>query len=308
MIEVLINETECDQRVDKFILKYLGNYPMSYVYKAFRTNKVKLNGKKPKGSEKLKTGDTLKIFLQAEVSSPTKLAKHFKVIYEDENVLIADKPIGMLTQKARREDVSLAEEVLSYLNEKGELEGLNGFRPAPSNRLDRNTSGLVLVGKNQVSSVAISQMLKDKNIVKSYLAVVKGNIKKTITIRAFHRKLANKNEVQILDYKAAGTKEIVTKLIPLEQRDGVTLIEVELITGKTHQIRAQLKELGHPIIGDYKYGNNVTNHYFKQAYNLTSQFLCAYKVKFDRCNNILSYLEDRVFIAYVPTVFSKILD
>ncbi|ONI48135.1 hypothetical protein AN643_03100 [Candidatus Epulonipiscioides saccharophilum] len=310
MTEVLINKTECGQRLDKFMSKYLGEFPMSYIYKAFRTNKIKLNGKKPKGSEKLNPGDSIKIFLQTEqakVKAP-KLTKHFKIIYEDENILIVDKPIGMLTQKATKRDISLADEVLSYLDEKGELESLNGFKPAPSNRLDRNTSGLVLIGKNQVSSVALSQMLKEKSIVKSYLALVKGTILKSLTINAFHRKLPDKNEVQILDYKADGTKEIVTKITPLEQKENVTLIEVQLITGKTHQIRAQLKELKHPIVGDYKYGDVNLNNYFKQKYNLTSQLLCSYKVKFENCNNILSYLEDRVFIAFVPTMFSKILD
>ncbi|OOB80097.1 MAG: hypothetical protein BEN19_06685, partial [Epulopiscium sp. Nuni2H_MBin003] len=292
----------------KFILKYLQTYPMSFVYKCFRTNKIKLNGKKPKGMEKLCPADNIKIFLTDDMlvqnTNIMLTEKTFSVIYEDANILIVDKPIGVLTQKAQPTDVSLAEEVLSYLQENS----INGFKPAPLNRLDRNTSGIVLVGKNLVTATAISSMLQQKQLTKNYLAIVSGHIKKEITLNGYHLKKRGVNEVKIVDFCERDTKEIITKVVPIMQKDDLTLVEVELVTGKTHQIRAQLQQVGHPIIGDYKYGDSHINNYFKCKYNLTSQFLCAYKIKFNTCNNILAYLEDKVFFANVPEIFTTILE
>ncbi|OON99784.1 MAG: hypothetical protein ATN35_10870 [Epulopiscium sp. Nele67-Bin004] len=314
MQQLEVSHLESNQRLDKFILRYLKNCPQSFLYKCFRTNKIKYNGKKPKGNELLQTGDIIKIFLlddQIEEmqgkATLKKVAQQFKIIFEDDNILIVDKPMGLLTQKANKADNSLAEQILSYLDNKNELEGLNGFKPAPSNRLDRNTAGLVISGKNLAASRAISDMLKEKNISKYYLTIVKGIIEKPITLHAYHTKLDG-NKARISDYKVGDAKPIETKISPLKIIEGYTVLEVKLITGKTHQIRAHLSQIGYPIIGDTKYGDQKVNKYFEDKYQLRSQFLCAYKIKFEECDNILDYLENRVFIANVPMLYTKILE
>ncbi|OON92034.1 MAG: hypothetical protein ATN34_04015 [Epulopiscium sp. Nele67-Bin002] len=310
MREIIISDIEANQRLDKFMIRYLRNCPVSLLYKYFRTNKIKYNGKKPKGNEKIQQGDTIKVFLLDEIlidlAGDTSIANvevKFQVVYEDSNILLVNKPLGLLTQKATKDDNSLAEQVLSYLGE-----SVNGFRPSPCNRLDRNTSGIVVVGKNLVATTALSNMLKKQCITKNYLAIVKGVIKKPITLYAYHRKQHGKNEVIILDYEQNGAKPIETRVMPIQQKGDLTLIEVQLVTGKTHQIRAHLKQIGHPIIGDYKYGETAINDYFKQNYNLSSQFLYAYKIKFEVCEAPLTYLEHKVFTANAPSLFAKVLE
>ncbi len=314
MREIIISETEANQRLDKMLLKYMNQCPKSYLYKCMRTNKIKCNGKKPKGNECLAEGDSVKLFLHDEQIESLQERRTieqtpvtFKTVYEDEHLLIIDKPLGLLTQKDSKDGHSLAEEVLTYLSGQGySQEASNGFIPAPCNRLDRNTAGIVLVGKNIVATQSISEMLKTKEISKYYMSIVLGRITKPMVLKGYHVKVKDKNEVKIVPHKVEGAKPVETRILPLQSNGRYTLIEVQLVTGKTHQIRAHLSQIGHPIIGDPKYGDALENKYFQDKYQLYYQFLCAYKVKFELCSPPFGYLQNRVFTVAVPPLYSRI--
>ncbi len=303
MRELIISDLEQNQRLDKFLGRYLNDCPKSFIYKCIRTNKIKLNGKKVKGNEILQTSDTLKIFLleeqfaefQSEKIIPkTKIT--FDILFEDENLLVVNKPIGLLTQKDTPTSHSLADEILSYL-------GATSFVPAPCNRLDRNTAGIVLVGKNLPATQALSEMLKEKMIAKYYISVVRGNLQNEISLEAFHIKDDFENKVSISNTFVEGAKPIKTIVKPLSNKDDYTIVEIELITGKTHQIRAQLAHIGYPIIGDTKYGDKSINKNFA----LKHQFLCAYRVQFNCCVPFLEYLTNKEIVAPLPSNYETIL-
>lgn len=314
MKEIIVTAVESNQRLDKLLLKYLNKCPKSYLYKCMRINKIKHNGKKPKGNEILKEGDSIKIFLLdeqierlREIKTMADVAVSFDVVYEDEEILIVNKPLGLLTQKDTKDGHSLVEEVQSYFKQKGVDYGqTTGFTPAPCNRLDRNTAGIVLVGKSLIAAQSISEMIRTKEISKYYMTIVLGRIRKPMVLKGYHIKSDNKNEVKIVDHYVEGAKPVETRIMPLQSNGRCTLVEVQLITGKTHQIRAHLSQIGHPIIGDHKYGDSIENLYFKSQYGLQYQFLCAYKIKFELCKEPFSYLQDRVFTVAVPQIYSKI--
>lgn len=315
MREMAINQYEAGQRLDKFLLKYLNKCPKGLLYKFMRTNKIKYNGKKPKGSEILVVGDQIKLFLHddqiitlQEIKEVQKSSIHFKTVYEDEHILIVDKPLGLLTQKDKKDGHSLAEEVIYHLASNGSynVKTAKGFTPAPCNRLDRNTAGIVLVGKHLRATQEISQMLKTKQISKYYMSIVLGRITEPIVLKGYHIKEKGKNEVKIVDYYVEGAKPVETRILPLQTNGRYTLIEVQLVTGKTHQIRAHLSQIGHPIIGDPKYGDALENKYFKDCYGLCYQVLCAYKIKFELCESLFEYMENRVFTVSAPKIYSEI--
>jgi 23S rRNA pseudouridine955/2504/2580 synthase len=315
MREIIISELEANQRLDKFLLKYLKKCPKSYLYKCMRTNKIKYNGKKVKGNELLQIGGILKIFLGEEQLESfldqepvAEVPIQFKAVYQDKHLLVVNKPLGLLTQKDEKEGHSLAEEVIYYLaKEEGYTkEKSKGFIPAPANRLDRNTAGIVLVGKTLPAAQSISHMLKTKQISKYYISVVLGKIDRTIYLSGYHIKHKDTNKVQIVDHFVEGAKPVETRIMPLQTNGRYTLVEVQLITGKTHQIRAHLKQIGHPIIGDDKYGDSLENKYFKDKYHLHHQFLCAYKIKFEEAMEPMAHLQNRVFTVPVPKIYSSI--
>ncbi len=312
MIQLTIQAQEAGQKLTRYLCKYLDKAPKSFIYKAIRTNKVKLNGKKVKGEEVLNSGDEIKLFLTDDVLSEmvtkkqvTKTKISFDVVYEDENILIVNKPEGVLTQKDTKESISLADEVIYYLADKGEY-NINdkGFVPAPCNRLDRNTSGLVLVGKNIAALQQLSEMIKTKAISKYYVTIVHGEIKKPMILKGYHTKDNNKNEVKIVDEYSKGAKPVETHLKPISTNGKYSLVEIELITGKTHQIRAHLSKIGHPIIGDAKYGKD--NEYFKKKYKLKNQVLCAYKLEFEQCEGPLDYMQGKVIEIEIPKMMKNI--
>lgn len=315
MREMAITQYEEGQRLDKFLLKYLNKCPKGLLYKFIRTNKIKYNGKKPKGNEILAVGDQIKLFLHDEQIVTLQQQKevkespiHFKTVYEDEHILIVDKPLGLLTQKDKKDGHSLAEEVRYHLAANGsyDVKASNGFTPAPCNRLDRNTAGIVLVGKHLRATQEISQMLKTKQISKYYMSIVLGRITEPIILKGYHLKEKDKNEVKIVDYYVEGAKPVETRILPLQNNGRYTLIEVQLVTGKTHQIRAHLSQVGHPIIGDPKYGDPIENEYFRSHYGLCYQVLCAYKIKFELCESLFEYMENRVFTVAAPKIYSEI--
>ena len=261
MKSITVNKNEAGQRLDKLLGKYLNLAGKGFLYKMMRKKNIVLNGKKCDGSEKLAEGDEIKLFLADETIekfSEVKIQKVKKtklhIIYEDEHVLLINKPSGMLSQKAKEQDESLVEYLIDYLLDSGKLtkEDLRSFRPSVCNRLDRNTSGLVAAGCSLAGLQKLSAMFKDRSLHKYYLCVVSGSVKEKKRIEGFLKKDEKSNQVTISQKELPDSAPICTEYEPLMETESYTLLKVTLITGRTHQIRAHLASIGHPIVGDMK--------------------------------------------------------
>ena len=320
MKEIRIGENESGQRLDKFLLKYMSRAPKSFIYKMLRKKNITLNGKKAQGNEQLRQGDAVKLFLSDDTIgkfSETRTAGYAEteldILYEDKHTIFINKPAGMLSQKAAAEDVSLVEHLIAYLLKTGQIseEALATFRPSVCNRLDRNTSGIVAAGKSLAALQQLSTMFRERSLKKYYLCLVHGRVTEARRISGFLSKdeRTNRVRVQRAGERRSPQKEearIETEYRPLRSGDGVTLLEVHLITGKTHQIRAHLAAEGHPIIGDYKYGMRSVNDSFKREYGLSTQLLHSCRLCFPECTGALSELSGREITAPVPDLFRRI--
>ena len=300
MQKITVSSNEAGQRLDKLLGKYLSNAPMSFVYKMLRKKNIKLNGKKAQGNEKLTKGDQVEVFLSddtwqkfagapgAEKQLPADLARamessiRLSVIYEDPNILILNKPSGMLSQKAAPSDLSLNEYMIAYLLKKGDLKlaELATFRPSVCNRLDRNTSGLVTAGKSLAGLQQLSEILRDRTVKKYYLTIVDGVIKDRQKIEGYLLKNEMTNQVKILKEAKGEAKPIATEYIPLADNGQQTILKVHLITGRTHQIRVHTQYAGHPIALDDKYGVKEFDKYM-QDLGLNRLFLHAFSIRFE---------------------------
>lgn len=326
MISVIAGKNEDGQRLDRLVNRLLPKAGSGFIYKMLRKKNIVLNGKKAEGSERVLAGDEIKLFLSDEtiigfggtVSNTASTATTNKndkpddkstlpsewVVYEDENILLVNKPAGVLSQKAEPGDVSLNEMVIEYLISKGELTKaqLTTFRPGVCNRLDRNTAGIVAVGKSLLGLRELSGMFHDRTLDKFYLCVVKGIIRQPSRLEGWLVKDEESNRVKILaeepsadNKKGEAASKIITEYRPLKTGSGCTLLEVKLITGKSHQIRAHLASTGHPIAGDGKYGDVQFNHAMRKKYGVRAQLLVAYRIKFpDYCGG-LNYLKGKEF-------------
>ncbi len=350
MQSVIIGPNQAGQRFDKFLHKYLPQAGTSFLYKMLRKKNITLNGKKAEGKEMLKEGDEVKLFFAEDTfakftgvelatgsdkeqgfldSQPTaeyeaafQKLKNIQVIYEDEHVLILDKPSGILSQKASPTDISLNEWMIGYLlhTQAITVGELHTFKPSVCNRLDRNTSGLVLCGKSLAGSQALSKLIHDRSVGKFYRTIVAGCVPKSRQIEGYLIKNEKTNTVQVLDappnmsakskqHNEDKVEQIRTSYVPLKQFDNhYTYLEVELITGKTHQIRAHLAATGHPLLGDHKYGNMKINESWKQRYRLSNQLLHAYRLEFPVLTGVLSSLSGQTVVAPLPKLFEKILN
>ena len=315
MQSLIVSKNEAGQRLDKLLSKYLNLAEKSFFYKMMRKKNITLNGRKCEGSEKLVEGDEIKLFLSDETIekfSQVKLQKVKKVslniIYEDDHILLVNKPAGMLSQKAKEADESLVEYMIDYLVSSGQLstEQLRSFRPSVCNRLDRNTSGLVVGGKSLAGLQLMSASFKDRSIHKYYQCVVKGQITDKQMITGYLTKSETSNQVTVHKQEVPGSAPIATEYEPVKWQEGYTLLKVTLITGRTHQIRAHLSSIGHPIVGDYKYGDSKVNEEAKRLYHIQSQLLHSYQVTFPKFPEPLAYLSGRTFYAPLPKTFSKI--
>lgn len=317
MQEIKIESSSEGQRLNKFLGRYLDNAPQSFLYKMLRKKNIKYNNGKADGSEILKAGDRIQIYMSDETicnfrkdgmipqmstschkfekSDPLK---QIPILYENEDVLILNKPSGILSQKAVASDYSLNEQIVEYYKWKGG--SLLLFTPSVCNRLDRNTSGIILAGMSLKGTQMLSRVLKARTIDKYYLTIVCGTVTQATTIKGFLCKKKNHNQVVIFRTKeealANGYQEaafIETQYQPLAHgksgKENFTLLKVKLVTGKTHQIRAHLKSVGHPIIGDGKYGLKSVNAYIKSAFGIRHQLLHAFYIHFpEDIDNVLA--------------------
>ena len=316
MKEIKIDKTNAGTRLDKIVSKYLDKAPKSFVYKMLRKKNIVLNDKKAAGNEILKDGDVIKLYLADDTIAKFKGEKKERkssfsqediknlICYEDENIIAFNKPHGMLSQRANAGDFSLNDLLLGYLVD----ETTDLFTPGVANRLDRNTSGIVLAGKNLAASRCLSEMIRKRQISKHYAALVKGIVTKAETIDGYLRKDENTNQVKIDPEPSVDAKRIVTAYDPLCHNEQVTLLDVDLITGKSHQIRAHLAHISHPIIGDIKYGDQQLNSRFSAEYGLKRQLLHAYKLTFENTDNELEYLKGKTIYTNFPSDFQKIIE
>ncbi len=315
MRELMFQE-DAGQRLDKYLRKYLKLAPKSFLYRMLRKKNIVLNGKKADGSEKLKQGDVIRLYLSDETLEKFReedrsypVWPDLEIVYEDRQVLMVNKPAGMLSQKAAPEDVSLNEYLVGYLLAGGQVtrESLAGFTPGVCNRLDRNTSGLVIGAKTLGAAQEIGRLLKERQAGKYYLALVKGTIRRGERIRGWLVKDRKKNQVTVSREPAEGGAPIETAYEPLASNGAMTLLKVELVTGKTHQIRSHLAGTGHPLAGDGKYGDATFNRYFRERYRLNSQFLHSWKIEFPAMDAPFDALSRRTVTAEPPELFRKIL-
>ena len=333
MREILVSPGEAGQRLDKLLARYLNTASVSFLYKMMRKKNITLNGKKAVGKELVKVGDSVKVFLsddtwskfstirnqsstrsahQKQMSSWAKIPplKKEQIIYEDDHILLMNKPAGVLSQKAQPKDISINEQMIAYLLQSGQIteESLQIVKPAVCNRLDRNTSGLVLAGKSLAGLQGLSQILKDRSVHKYYVACVAGQITESCHIEGYLFKEEKTNKVKILQEEIPGVKKIITEYRPQKNIRGITLLEVLLVTGRSHQIRAHLASIGHPILGDIKYGDRKLNLYYEEQYRIRHQMLHAAKVVFpDNLGGALAHLSGQTFTAPLPEEFQRVL-
>lgn len=311
MRELQITKAEENQRLDKYLKKYLNLAPASFVYKMLRKKNIKLNRQKAEGSELLKNGDQIQLFLAEETIESFREAKKVQkvplpdVIYEDEHLLFINKPSGLLTQKAVPSDLSLVDEILYYLQQNGSYDSSGSTqKPSVCNRLDRNTSGLVLAGKDLAGLQFLSEVLKTRTLKKEYFCVVQGVMKAPLHLKGYLAKDEKTNTVTVSQDPFTGGSAVETYFTPLSDNGQLTLVKADLITGKTHQIRSHLASVGHPIIGDTKYGNAKSNTQFRRKYQVKSQLLHARYVTFPELSGAFAYLSGKSFEAPLPSQFA----
>ena len=307
MKEFSINKNDAGQRMDKFLTKAVPALPKNLMYKYIRLKRIKLNGKRCEISTKLSEGDSVQLYINDEFFPEKRDEAHrflnapkdIEIVYEDENILLCDKPCGLVVHEDESGSAdTLIDRVLHYLYDKGEYDPdtENSFTPALCNRIDRNTSGIVICAKNAESLRVLNQKVKDRELEKLYLCVTVGiPNKKSAELKAFHRRDEKTKVVRVEDKSFPGSKTMITryKVLAENKQSDLALLEVDLVTGRTHQIRAHLAHIGYPLLGDGKYGSNKIN----RALGVKTQALCSYKLtfRFTTESGCLEYLDGKSF-------------
>lgn len=367
MREVIISEREEGQRLDRYLEKYMPDAPKSFFYKMMRKKNIVLNGKKVSGSERIQTGDQIKLFLADETiegfrsgkkaqevdlgaqqmpqakrlekgarqmpqakrptngarqMSPAKRLEkgarqgkielqqgHYdrnlpplQIVYEDAQFLVVNKPVGVLSQKADRNDRSIVEQITDYLADNA---ADDTFRPGICNRLDRNTSGLIVAGKTVRALQDMNKRFKERTICKYYLCVVHGSVSKKQYLKGYLEKDSRTNKVTVRQQPGPNSVPIATEYLPLQQGmyqgESFTLLQVHLITGKSHQIRAHLASIGHPLVGDVKYSTKRASAFDREQLHQRVQLLHAWQLIFT------AHGKEYVWKAELPDNFAQVL-
>ncbi len=305
-----IRKNDAGQRLDKFLSKAVKGLPQSLMYKFIRTKKIKVNRARCEQSQILCEGDEIQLFIKDEFFDvPSKdtgalsaITPKLDIVYEDDHILLLNKRPGVLVHDdAEGGENTLIMHVQAYLLSKGEYapDDEQSFAPALCNRIDRNTGGMVIAAKDAEALRIMNELIREDELSKCYLCLVHGHMERpTATLHGYLRKDSTRNTVEVRDKAFPGAKEIITKYRTLGERraDGevVSLLEVELVTGRTHQIRAHMAHIGHPLVGDGKYGVNRDDR--RAGYKF--QALYAYRLGFrlSREAGVLDYLRGREFV------------
>lgn len=286
MISIKAGSNDAHRRLDRFLRQYFDKAPLSLIYRMIRKD-VKVNGKRKSRDAMLEEGDEITVYITDEQADALRserrvwhVRRQFRVLYEDDEVLFVSKPFGLLTHGDRTEKKNtLVNQVEGYLIEKGDYVPAreNHFRPASVNRLDRNTTGIVVFGKTQEALKTYTALMRDKEAVdKEYLAIVKGSLKESLTLRGSMVREETGNRSRLTDGSGENSKQMETVVTPLADNGRYTLVQVRILTGRTHQIRLHLADAGYPILGDPKYGDPKENQKAKNAYGIRGQLLhCA---------------------------------
>lgn len=330
MIEIIVGKNESGQRLDRVLEKIFVNANTGFIFKMLRKKNITLNDKKADGKERLEIGASIRLWfsdesfeklsgkkagdikdLEKNPKVDKKSTETFKsyIVYEDENTVIINKPAGLLSQKAYENDISVNDLLLDYLE--FDSKALNTFKPSICNRLDRNTSGLMVCGKTLEGLRVNNELIKTKAVSKYYLAVVKGRVEKPESINAWLYKDEKTNKVTVKEKSFGGAEFIQTEYEVLDYFKDATLLLVKLITGKTHQIRAHLSSISHPIIGDFKYGDKSVNEKFKREYGIKSQLLHSFRLVYPNSDisdtDTFKALKGKCFEASYNNDFRKVI-
>ena len=316
MLTIKLKDNDGGQRLDKFLQKSLKTLPMSLMYKYIRTKRIKVNGKRAKQDMKLNSGDIIELYIPEEFTSDKKdtatpdfsvVTEKPRIVYEDNNIIICDKRPGLLSHTGDKDEnnsSSLSEKdtlifiIQAYLSSKGEYDPKNelSFAPALCNRIDRNTGGLVIAAKNAEALRDMNELIRDGAVKKQYFCAVHGKpIKSSATLRGHLFKNSKTKTVTVYSSPRQGSKEIITsyKTLKSNHEHDLSLLEVTLGTGRTHQIRAHMASIGHPLLGEGKYAENKNDR--KLGYK--HQALYSYKITFASNETSLSYLSNKIFEA-----------
>ena len=313
MRKLIVGENDAGQRLDKFLTKSVKGLPKSLLYKDIRTKKIKVNGARAKENQMLSRGDEITLFIRDEFFAPPtgeaetlrNIRPRLSIVYEDDNVMLLHKPAGVLVHEGDEGgENTLILHIQAYLYQKNEYDpdAENSFAPALCNRIDRNTGGIVIAAKNAAALREMNERIRNNEIAKFYYCAVAGKMpRRADELHAYLQKDSTAKMVSIFDRPKNGAKEIVTRYRVLAERGGNSLLEVELVTGRTHQIRAHLAHVGHPLLGDGKYGENKKD----RARGYKHQALYAVRLRFDFADDAgtLGYLRGREFAISPDTVW-----
>ena len=307
MREITVSAGDEGQQLIRYLNHLLPNAGNGFLFKMLRKKNILLNGKKATGKERIVRDDIIRIYFSEEtylkfrgsVSESETFSHEITVLYEDDDIIAVDKPAGMLSQRDKSNEPSVNDYILSYLKGSGasSLDQNMTFKPSIANRLDRNTSGIILAGKTYKGQEKLSRWLRQRDVEKYYVCLCQGTIKEKRTLTGYLKKDPKTNTVRVSKEEIPGSKYIETRISPIAFSDSVTLLKVRLMTGRPHQIRAHLKSIGHSLLGDPKYSDIASYNLYKEKYGIKHQLLHAAEIVLPETGRIISP---------IPRIFTEI--